>query len=47
MNIVQAMAEQHIEEAIAAGALKGLEGEGRPLALEGDDPFVPASLRMA
>ncbi|MDQ7011178.1 MAG: DUF1992 domain-containing protein [Mariprofundaceae bacterium] len=47
MNITTMLAEQHIREAMRKGDFDHLEGEGRPLRPEADDPFVPTGLRMA
>jgi hypothetical protein len=40
------LAEQAIQDAIARGELDGLPGAGRPLALD-DDALVPEELRLA
>jgi hypothetical protein len=46
MEILQRIAEQKIEEAIARGEFDNLPGKGKPLKLE-DDSNVPPELRMA
>lgn len=47
MNVTIMLAEQRIHEAMRKGEFDHLEGEGRPLKLEADDPFVPPEIRMA
>jgi len=47
MNLSAAIAEQRIQQAIDEGALDELPGAGEPLALDGDDPFMPTEVRMA
>jgi len=47
MNVTVMLAEQRIHEAMRKGEFDHLEGEGKPLKLEADDPFVPAEIRMA
>lgn len=44
MNLLDQLAEQHIDRAISAGELSGLPGEGQPLCLD-DDRNVPKELR--
>jgi hypothetical protein len=46
MYILQRIAEQKIEDAIARGEFDNLPGKGKPLRLE-DDSNVPPELRMA
>ena len=46
MDILQRIAEQKIEDAIARGEFDNLPGKGKPLKLE-DDSNVPPELRMA
>lgn len=47
MSIIETLAERHIQRAIERGEFENLEGEGKPLELEPDDPFVAPELRMA
>lgn len=44
MNLIDALAEARIQEAIDRGQLQGLPGEGRPQQLD-DDALVPEELR--
>src|SRR5689334_14610639 len=46
MLILEMLAEQRIQEAIARGELDGLPGAGKPLDLE-EPPLVPEDLRVA
>ena len=46
MLIIDQLAEQRIQEALARGELDDLPGAGVPLEIE-EDPFVPEELRMA
>lgn len=46
MWLLDEMAEQTIQQAVADGMLDNLPGQGRPLALD-DDSLVPEHLRMA
>ena len=46
MNPLDRIAETRIREALERGELRGLPGEGRPLALE-DDSMIPEELRAA
>ncbi len=46
MLLLDALVEQRIEGAIAAGEFDDLPGAGRPLALD-DDTLVPEELRVA
>ena len=46
MSLLDFLAEQRIEAAIAAGEFDGLPGVGKPLALD-DDRLVPEDLRVA
>ena len=46
MNLLDRIAETHIQEALERGELRGLPGEGRPLVLD-DDSAVPEELRVA
>ena len=46
MNSLDRIAETCIREALERGELRGLPGEGRPLALE-DDSMIPEELRAA
>lgn len=41
------IAEARIEEALQRGELQGLAGEGGPLPLDDDLPWVPPELRMS
>src|ERR1041385_678642 len=45
-QIIRAVAERKIQEAIEEGAFDDLPGKGRPLELD-DDPFTPPHLRLA
>ncbi len=47
MGLIEMLAERRIQQAMREGAFDHLEGAGRPLKLEDDDPFVPPELRMA
>jgi hypothetical protein len=44
MDIVDKLAEAHIQEALERGELSNLQGEGKPLQLD-DDTLVPQHLR--
>lgn len=46
MNIVDRLAEQHIQEALDNGEFDDLPGAGKPLELD-DDSLVPEELRAA
>ena len=46
MNIIDHLAEQHIQQAIERGELNDLQGAGRPLQLD-DDSMIPPQLRAA
>lgn len=46
MQVLDAIAEQRIAEAVARGDFDGLPGAGSPLELD-DDRLVPEELRMA
>jgi hypothetical protein len=46
MHFLDALAEQRIAEAVAAGAFDDLPGAGKPLDLD-DDALVPEELRVA
>lgn len=46
MNLLDQIAETRIQEAVERGELRGLPGEGRPLALD-DDSAIPEELRVA
>lgn len=46
MNLLDALAEKHIDEARTRGELSGLPGEGLPLPPE-DNALVPEELRAA
>jgi len=46
MSLLDLLAEQRIEAAIAAGEFDDLPGVGKPLALD-DDRLVPEDLRVA
>lgn len=41
------VAERRIQEAMKAGEFDNLPGQGRPLDLSDDNPFVPADMRVA
>src|SRR5437879_3698105 len=45
-QIIRAVAERKIQEAIDEGAFDNLPGKGKPLKLD-DDPFTPPHLRLA
>ncbi|WP_243116758.1 DUF1992 domain-containing protein [Heliophilum fasciatum] len=40
------MAEARMREAVAKGDLKDLPGQGKPLNLDDENPFIPADKRM-
>lgn len=46
MNIIDHLAEQHIQQAIERGELDDLQGTGHPLQLD-DDSMIPPELRAA
>lgn len=46
MWLLDQLAEQHIQQALARGELDNLPGAGQPLQFD-DDPLVPADQRMA
>lgn len=46
LNAFDQLAEARIQEALEAGELSNLPGEGKPLTFS-DDPLVPAELRVA
>lgn len=46
MHIFDLLAERRIVDAIGRGELDGLPGVGRPLPPDGEDPLVPAEIRM-
>ena len=47
MWLLDRLAEERIEEARRRGEFDDLPGQGRPLQLEEDNPFVPEELRTA
>ncbi len=44
---LERLAERRIQEAIEAGVFDNLEGAGKPLADQEDNPFVPEDMRVA
>ena len=44
---LERLAERRIQEAIEAGVFDNLEGMGKPLADQEDNPFVPEDMRVA
>jgi len=47
MGLVDILAERRIKQAADEGAFDYLEGAGKPLRLDEDNPFVPPESRMA
>lgn len=47
MNLLDHLAEQRIQEAIAAGQLDDLPGAGRPVEIDDGDALIPEAVRTA